>query len=68
MNVQPFGIGADATVTCVGTWNNRLAAGRQAATWDVLTDAGERARPGLYFVTLESNAQRLGVRRLILLR
>ncbi len=45
----------------------RLPAGRHQATWDARGHDGQRVRAGLYFVTLEVDGRRLGVKRVTVL-
>lgn len=46
----------------------RLVAGRHQTRWDGRDGDGRRVRAGLYFVRLEVDGRRLGVRRLTILR
>ncbi len=45
----------------------RLPAGRHQATWDARASNGQQVRAGLYFVGLEVDGRRLGVKRVTML-
>ena len=46
----------------------RLSAGRFEARWDTRDDGGRNVAAGVYFVSLELGGQRLGAKRLTIVR